>query len=264
MRCTVRDLLYPRLQGSNGCFSWLLCAPVRYRNLVQPHFNLLISHAKHYTAQKYAIPLIARWILELQGMFGGILNQINTLVWDKKKAPNELHRTWTGELRYAARGTKRRTSFWFFFCGRLTQQDDDTEQYGHQGSGGEAIWEGQHLGAARLHVAAAVAGAHAHDQRAGAALDGVVVVRDHHGQEVHAHLAAAEAPPPRQDIGSVVCGGMRSRKGISFSAYVFFIFLFFFPLWRFFTTCNKVVGRSFGIRCVGSDSTSKKLISLVV
>lgn len=50
----------------------------------------------------------------------------------------------------------------------------------------------------------AVAGTDAHDERAGAALDGVVIVRDHHGQKVHAHLPAAEAAPPGQDVGRVV------------------------------------------------------------
>ena len=87
---------------------------------------------------------------------------------------------------------------------RLTEQDDDAEQDGHQGARGEAVGEGQDLRAAGLHVAAAVACTHAHDERAGAALDRVVVVRDHHGQEVQAHLTPAEAPPPRQDVGGVV------------------------------------------------------------
>lgn len=86
----------------------------------------------------------------------------------------------------------------------LTEEYDDTEQYGHQRSRREAVGEGKNLGAARLHVPAAVAGADAHHQRAGAALNGVVVVRDHHGQEVHAHLPAAEPAPPRQDVGRVV------------------------------------------------------------
>lgn len=78
----------------------------------------------------------------------------------------------------------------------LTEQDYNTEQDGHQSSGCEAIWEGQHLGAARLHVATAVAGAHSNNQRAGAALNRVVVVWDDDGQEINAHLAPAEAPPP--------------------------------------------------------------------
>lgn len=89
---------------------------------------------------------------------------------------------------------------------QLTEEDDDTEQYGHQGSSGEAIWEGQDLGIAWLHVATAVAGTDAHNEGAGAALDGVVVVWDHHRQEIHAHLSAAEASSSCQDVGSVVCG----------------------------------------------------------
>lgn len=102
-------------------------------------------------------------------------------------------------------------AFFFFLRSRspctaeLTEQNDDAEQYGHQGAGGEPIREGQHLRVARLHVAAAVAGANAHDQRAGAALDGVVGIRDDHGQKIDAHLAAAEASPPGQDIGGVIC-----------------------------------------------------------
>lgn len=92
---------------------------------------------------------------------------------------------------------------------RLTEENDDTEQDGHQSSSCEAVWEGQDLGVAGLHVSTAVTSAHAHDQRAGAALNGVVIVWNDYGQEVHAHLAPAETSPPRQDIGSVICGQMQ-------------------------------------------------------
>lgn len=131
------------------------------------------------------------------------------------KAANKGHQNWAGELKshqFQAEKVEQQvlaglgTRMW------LTEEDDDTEQYGHQGSSGEAIWEGQDLGAAGLHVAAAVAGTDAHDERAGAALDGVVVVWDNHGQEIHAHLAAAEASSPCQDIGSVVCGVSQQRN----------------------------------------------------
>lgn len=97
---------------------------------------------------------------------------------------------------------------------RLTEENDGTEQYGHQSSSREAIWKGQDLGVTGLHVSTAVTSTHAHDQRAGAALNGVVIVRDHDGQEVHAHLAPAETSPPRQDIGSVICGKMQTGKAL--------------------------------------------------
>ena len=94
----------------------------------------------------------------------------------------------------------------------LTEQDDDTEQYGHQSSSCEAIWEGQHLGVTGLHVSTAVASTHSHDQCTGAALNGVVIVWDHNRQEVHAHLTPTKPPPPCQDIGSVICGKMQMSK----------------------------------------------------
>lgn len=58
----------------------------------------------------------------------------------------------------------------------LTEENNDTEQYGHQSSSCEAVGEGQDLGVTGLHVPTAVASADAHDQRAGAALNGVVIV----------------------------------------------------------------------------------------
>lgn len=88
----------------------------------------------------------------------------------------------------------------------LTQQNNDAEQNGHQSSSRETIWEGQDLRVARLHVSTAVTATHTHNEGTRAALDGVVVVRDHYWQEVHAHLTAAETSPPCQDIGGVVCG----------------------------------------------------------
>lgn len=96
----------------------------------------------------------------------------------------------------------------------LTEQDNDTEQYGHQSSSREAIWEGQDLGVTRLHVSTAVTCTHTHDQRAGAALNGVIVVWDHHRQEVHAHLAAAEPSPSCQDVGGVVCRQMHMDRDL--------------------------------------------------
>lgn len=86
----------------------------------------------------------------------------------------------------------------------LTEQDNHTEQYGHQSSGGEAIWEGQDLRVTGLHVSSTVTGTHTDYQRAGTALDGVVVVGDHDGEKVHAHLTPAEPPSPGQDVGSVI------------------------------------------------------------
>lgn len=91
---------------------------------------------------------------------------------------------------------------------RLTEEYNDTEQYRHQSSSSEAVWERQDLRAAWLHVSVAVTSTDAHNKCTGAALDGVVIVRDNDGQEVHAHLTAAETSPPCQDIGSVVWGQM--------------------------------------------------------
>lgn len=130
-------------------------------------------------------------------------------------AANKGHQNWAGELKshwFLAEKVEQQVWAELGTLTWLTEEDDDTEQYGHQGSSGEAIWEGQDLRAAGLHVAAAVAGTDAHDERAGAALDGVVVVWDHHGQEIHAHLSPAEASSPCQDIGSVVCGVSQQRN----------------------------------------------------
>lgn len=91
----------------------------------------------------------------------------------------------------------------------LTEENNNTEQDGHQSSGCEAIWEGKDLGVTCLHVSTAVTSTHAHNQCTGAALDGVVIVWDHDRQEVHTHLTPAETSPPCQDIGSVIWGEMQ-------------------------------------------------------
>ena len=74
-----------------------------------------------------------------------------------------------------------------------TQQNNDAEENGDQGPGAEAGGEEQGLGAAGLHVALAVAGAHADGQRARAALDGVIVVGYHHGQQVATYFMSVES-----------------------------------------------------------------------
>lgn len=77
-----------------------------------------------------------------------------------------------------------------------TQQDDHAEQNGHQGGGAEAWGEEQSLHAAGAQVPCAVAAAHVYGQCAGAALDGIVAVRDDDGQVVCAHLLPVKATPP--------------------------------------------------------------------
>lgn len=85
-----------------------------------------------------------------------------------------------------------------------TEQDGDAQQDGHQGGGAEACREQQGVHAARAQVPRAVAAAHAYGQRTRAALDGIVTVRDHHGQEVRAHLLPVKATPPGQDPRCVI------------------------------------------------------------
>lgn len=92
----------------------------------------------------------------------------------------------------------------------LTEQDDDTEQDGHQGAGAEPRPCRQRLGVAQLHVALAVARANPDGQRVGAALHGEVSVRNDHGDVVDALLEAVVAVPPRQDPGRVVWKSRRS------------------------------------------------------
>lgn len=58
----------------------------------------------------------------------------------------------------------------------LTQQNNDAEENGNQGPGAEACREEQGFSAARLHVTLAVTGAYADSQRAGAALNRVIIV----------------------------------------------------------------------------------------
>lgn len=100
-----------------------------------------------------------------------------------------------------------------YSCTRgLTEENNDTQQYGHQSSSCEAIWEGQDLRVTWLHVSTAVASTHAYNQCTGAALNGVVIVWDHNGQEVHVHLTPAETSPPCHYIGSVIWGKMQIAK----------------------------------------------------
>lgn len=86
-----------------------------------------------------------------------------------------------------------------------TQQDGGTQQDGDQRSGAQARRAAQSLHVAQLHVAVAVAGAHSDRQGAGAALHGVVAVRDDHGHQVDALVEAAVAGAASQDAGRVVC-----------------------------------------------------------
>lgn len=87
----------------------------------------------------------------------------------------------------------------------LTEEQDDAEEDGHQGAGAQASGEEQRLHAARAQVPPAVTATHADGQRAGAALDRVVVVRDDHGQVVDAYFMPVEPTPPGQDTGRVIC-----------------------------------------------------------
>ena len=86
----------------------------------------------------------------------------------------------------------------------LTEQDDDTEQDGHQGSRAESRPRRERLGVAQLHVALAVAGAHSDGQGAGAALHRELSVRNDHRHVVDALLQTVVAVPPGQDPGRVV------------------------------------------------------------
>ncbi|OWK02286.1 hypothetical protein Celaphus_00018093 [Cervus elaphus hippelaphus] len=63
-------------------------------------------------------------------------------------------------------------------------QNDDAEENGDQGARAEPSRQEQGLGAAGLHVALAVAGTHSDGERARAALNRIIVVRNHHGQEL--------------------------------------------------------------------------------
>lgn len=76
--------------------------------------------------------------------------------------------------------TRPLPSQWNLSSQVLTQQDNDAEEDGNQRPGAEAGGEEQGLGVAGLHVPPAVAGTHANGQRAGAALDRVVIVWYHH------------------------------------------------------------------------------------
>lgn len=93
---------------------------------------------------------------------------------------------------------------WVFLQPVLTEQNDDTQQDGHQGSRAEPRPGRQRLGVAQLHVALAVAGAHPDGQRVGAAPHGQVAVGDDHGHVVDALLQAVVAVPAREDPGRVV------------------------------------------------------------
>jgi len=86
----------------------------------------------------------------------------------------------------------------------LTEQDDDAEEDGDQRSGAEAHGEEDGLGAAGEQRAVGLAAAHAHGQGAGAALRGVAVVVDHHGDQVDLLQAPPEAAPLGHDARRVV------------------------------------------------------------
>lgn len=86
----------------------------------------------------------------------------------------------------------------------LTEQDDDTEQDGHQGPCAQPRPGRQRLGIAQLHVALAVAGADAHSECARAAVTGRVTVADDHRHLVDAAVQAVVAVAAGQDPGRVV------------------------------------------------------------
>ena len=86
----------------------------------------------------------------------------------------------------------------------LTEQNDDTEQNGHQGARAEPRPRRERLGVAQLHVALAVARAHSDGQGVGAALHRELPVGNDHRHVVDALLQAVVAVPPRQDPGRVV------------------------------------------------------------
>lgn len=69
-------------------------------------------------------------------------------------------------------------------CTVLTEQYEDTEDDGHEGSSAEACGEDQSFLVTQLHVPLAVAGTNVHRQGVGAALHGEVAVRDHHGNQI--------------------------------------------------------------------------------
>lgn len=73
-------------------------------------------------------------------------------------------------------------------CTVLTEQYEDTEDDGHEGSSAEACGEDQSFLVTQLHVPLAVAGTNTHSQGVGAALHGKVPVRYHHGNQVGAPL----------------------------------------------------------------------------
>ena len=92
--------------------------------------------------------------------------------------------------------------------GPLTEEDDGTEEDGDERPSAEARSAAQGLRVALLSPVA-VARAHAHRQRAGAALHGVVAVGDDHRDGVDALLLPAVAGAPRQQPRRVVWLGNR-------------------------------------------------------
>lgn len=102
----------------------------------------------------------------------------------------------------------------FFLVLMLTQENDDTSEYGNESSGAEACRQD-----VRLHVAGqdgvlTVTAAHSYGQRVGAAHGRDAVVVDLNGKEVDILGHPAEAPPGHIYAGCAVCGeqeGSRSR-----------------------------------------------------
>ncbi|CAI5780162.1 Hypothetical predicted protein [Podarcis lilfordi] len=85
-----------------------------------------------------------------------------------------------------------------------TQENHDAEQNGNEGSCAKTRWKEQSFSIARLHVPSAVTGAHPDSQCASAALDGVVIVKYYHWQDIGAHFIPAVSIPSCYDACCVI------------------------------------------------------------
>lgn len=94
----------------------------------------------------------------------------------------------------------------------LTQQNNDTGQYGDQSPGAESGWENVGLHVAGQDGVFAVAGADADGQGVGAAQGGKAVVVYFDGKVVHVLCQPAESFPEHNHAGRAVCKG-RSKQG---------------------------------------------------
>lgn len=94
----------------------------------------------------------------------------------------------------------------------LTQQNNDTGQYGDQSPGAESGWENVGLHVAGQDGVFAIAGADADGQRVGAAHGGKAVVVYFNGKVVHVLCQPAETFPKHKHAGCAVCTG-RSKQG---------------------------------------------------